>query len=1415
MELNMSALKKAVFPVILLVALAGLITRMNSGIWDPWEMDRAHVSRQLAGRAKVLIVENDGDLFDALEEFYGEEYFLVGVDGAKMGTAAKAKGARKALPTRETRLLKIARSRLEAEIFHGLYVEASILAARPAMGLEFLETAREENPGALVRLFADSAEECDGAISTLEQAMVVEAAELLRNGFVLVDPETDIEALAAQRAGSHPFVVKLDGCIAGGADELGAGFNELDSRKWTRVVYKAAVAPKTKKNSKPALAAYSAPPLDYWLTALSYKAFGFSETSSRLPFVVLGFVLLLAFAWLVRRLFDSGTAVLATLVLISIPMFFGQAKNMSGEVLYSLTLTAAVLLFALNIKEGFSLSRLLGIVVLSLVLFLGKGLFGMAALLLVCGSYIIVVRDFRLKAVVLPVGLMGLLFGILVLLVQLPAEWTFFTHFKFMNRPFNGGPVEEHRTYEFLVRHVAFGLLPWTLVLPFAIARLLPTEERTNGEAQVVGRVKVLVALWFAVPFVWHSALMPGFLHMMFPAAAAVALAVALMWREESQDGPSRLRAFVVAGIAAVLLANLFSSPGPLLSYLTLDPEFGGEKGLPFPDDFTLTMVGKGLLALCAALLFYFYARGGNIIRKVVAFFRRRVPFWAGLWVCAVIFVIRLVAGMASRFSMALGKKEASALDPLVAQQYNELFGLRIESFVLYGAALAVAVLALLRFTPAGPFLKRKLRLLAPVGRGIAVIGRFTASDLFGLLPALVLALAGLVDILVSFDLPEGSGSAVAGSPSALAAAIVALAGIGGALAARFLVPRFSPRSFSWRAAGRLATGTIVVAIWILTSAVFRQTDLGALDVWALTMASFFLLGLYIVDRVLKDPLLFHLTAWGILAAVFLNFLAPLAMRWPYVEAIVFPRGQVKYLHYLLLESRVTWLPAILIFLLVGVYLFPKVARLCRSVRPLGGIADRMGPWNPVHWPEALQQTRVFIPVMLVAAVAFGLFYAVHLLPGFSREVSQKHILELYYSAEDRSDLGDDMFKYQKSAEKSREDTNFYTAQIPALSTQQDLTAVLLGQKDSLVKVTRSSSHPGPELVLVEGFDPANDEDGDGVRDRRADSGVLSSVGDRTVVDERKDWETDQWKEYLLVDWRGNTYEILGNDATSLSLSLTPPIRMGRKEQARYVIDHPEARNHGASARSLKRRYVVLSQEAFSTVNFSFRSKSDGMHIPVLDGSNINFLLAAGFLLEGEKNHNRFANATFPQDKMERLMEWTASPAGTSFESVGVDEELGENGRMRSGYINFNDQVKFLGYQMKTSSPARGDKLNLRLFFECTGKVTTSWKIFIHMDSAAASNRIHGDHWPLNMSKDPEEKKCVGCWRTNHWMKGDVVLDDFQTEVPMGSPSGMYNIYMGFYTPGSDKRLKVKDFEKKKIRHDGKNRVFIGTFEVH
>ncbi len=1405
----MDRFKRAILPATLVLSLVVLGIRLDAGIWDPWEMNRAHVARQLTGQAKVLVVGKGKTLLTALADEYGSEAYFTGLDVPPEGPRPK-RAAEANRPGRASRVFTKAGEQLRTEVYHCVMMEAELLLGAPLKGVEFVELVKNESPGARHLIVGQSAEECSEAVSALEQAMVRASATILQTGYLLLPEDHDVDQLASERAGTYPFVLNVE-CLTQGSGALAELVSGLDFVKWTRVQFKGSSAPPAKKKSAVTTDTWSVPPLDYWLTGLSYKAFGFSETTSRLPTILFALGTLLLFAFGLTRLFDRNVAALASLVLLSLPLFFGQAKNMSGEMSYTFFLTLGIITFSFLVKEGFGAARLVLLLVAATGLFLAKGLFGLGLLVLLLVLYVLLARDWRFKDLLLPAGILTLLFGILVLLVQIPSEWTFFEHFKFMNKAFQGGLTEERRTFDFFVRHVSFALMPWTLVLPFAIARLIPLEE--NVEWTPRRRLELLTFLWFSVPFVLQSALLPGFLHLIFPSVTAVALAVVLLWQAEGERPASRFYAVVALGIAAVILANLFKSPQHLLSYLALDPEIGLNDRNPFPPDFATPTLLKVFLGLAALTIAAYFGRGGTILRKTVAFFRRPIPFWAALWILVTLFVVRLVAGLGSRYHTALTDRNAGKLPPQFVEFYQELFGLRIESIVLYVGLGAAVGFWLLFFTPIGGWLGRKLRFLAAVGRGLIQGQAVLARDYIGLALALILAAAALVDMLATFDFPPGTFEAVLSSPAFLVGLLLPLATLGAAVP--FLIlPMVGGRRVELTSLLRFLGGNVTVALLVLTSAFFRLTDLGAPDIWVLSILSFLFLGAYSGRRLIERPGALHLAAWGLLLSLGVALFVPMALRWPEVEAIVYPKSQVRYLPYLLLESRLTWLPIILALLFVAAYLFPQTAEFARSFGWIDRSLKRLGGWNPVRWPEQLERPRVAGAVTLLLALSAGTLYAVQLLPGFSKEVSQKHILELYYGAEGRRDLGGDIFKYQGRAGSDLEDKNFYTARIPALQSQADLTAVLLGKTDSVVKVTRSSSHPGSPYMLVRGFSEENDIDADGVRDFPAEAGVASEIGDGRLVDDGKEWEPDQWQGATLYDARGKPFSILGNDATSLKLKLTPP-KSGRADAMRYIIDSPEAADHTASGMETSRNYVILSQEAFSSVNFSFRSKSKGVHIPVLDGSNVNFLLAASYLAEGEENHNRFANATIARERFDALEVWSKGEKGAEAQTFEVDEELAQHGRIRSGYINFSDQIRFIGYQMKSTSVARGDKLNLRLLFECTGKLSTSWKIFIHMDSTGASNRIHGDHWPLNMTNDPEDKKCSGCWRTNHWMKGDIILDDYQTEVPMGSPSGIYNIYMGLYTPGSDKRLKVKDYDKKRIRHDGKDRVFIGTFEVH
>ena len=255
-----------------------------------------------------------------------------------------------------------------------------------------------------------------------------------------------------------------------------------------------------------------------------------------------------------------------------------------------------------------------------------------------------------------------------------------------------------------------------------------------------------------------------------------------------------------------------------------------------------------------------------------------------------------------------------------------------------------------------------------------------------------------------------------------------------------------------------------------------------------------------------------------------------------------------------------------------------------------------------------------------------------------------------------------------------------------------------------------------------------------------------------------------------------------------------------------YRIDHPDAVDHDATAMADGRTYVVMDQKGFSELNYKFRKKKRDQdvkagvpgaqetappHIPVIEGDNLNFLLAASALAEGETNKNPFALATISDEDF------------TALEGV------------QHSWVDLDGKIRLEGYRISKRSYARGEKLSLDLYFRCTGAVHRSWKIFMHIDAEGSGNRINGDHWPLNRTSDPEVKECVGCWKTSHWMEGDLIVDHFETEVPLGTPSGRQNLWMGLYLPGGGTRLKVKDWNRKAVQHDGHDRFRIGTFEVH
>ena len=253
----------------------------------------------------------------------------------------------------------------------------------------------------------------------------------------------------------------------------------------------------------------------------------------------------------------------------------------------------------------------------------------------------------------------------------------------------------------------------------------------------------------------------------------------------------------------------------------------------------------------------------------------------------------------------------------------------------------------------------------------------------------------------------------------------------------------------------------------------------------------------------------------------------------------------------------------------------------------------------------------------------------------------------------------------------------------------------------------------------------------------------------------------------------------------------TPPWRKrAGSPDTEYRLDSKKATNHLATAMEPKRAFVVLPKTSFSALNFAFRRRNKGLHIPVLDDRSSRLVLLSSFLQPGEDDMNWISKAVITEQEMKQIESF--QPSMTAFD----------------------DKLILEGVSLSESVVRRGGTVKAAFYFRVKAGVARSYKIFIHIDRPGTSHRIGVDHWVLNLPGHDNQKTCVGCLKTNEWLKGDVVVDSFDIKVPLGTPSGPQHIWMGLYEPNSGMRLRVSDFDKNTVEHDGHNRVRVAIFTV-
>jgi len=214
---------------------------------------------------------------------------------------------------------------------------------------------------------------------------------------------------------------------------------------------------------------FEKPALQYWMTAISFKLFGFSNTAARLWVALISFLGALFIAYIARRLYGRDAGFYAFLCLMSGLMYLVMghliALDMSVSVFLAIGIGALVMAQTLR-NEPHKLRNwmLLGWVALALAV-LSKGLIGIVLPGIAMVGYTLWQRDWKLWTHLhLVKGLLVFLLITVPWFVKVSLENPEFASFFFIHEHFDRFTTEQHGRNEpawYFLPLLIIGAAPW------------------------------------------------------------------------------------------------------------------------------------------------------------------------------------------------------------------------------------------------------------------------------------------------------------------------------------------------------------------------------------------------------------------------------------------------------------------------------------------------------------------------------------------------------------------------------------------------------------------------------------------------------------------------------------------------------------------------------------------------------------------------------------------------------------------------------------------------------------------------------------------------------------------------------------------------------------------------------------------
>ncbi len=305
---------------------------------------------------------------------------------------------------------------------------------------------------------------------------------------------------------------------------------------------------------------FEKPPLQYWMTAAAYKAFGEDEWTARLWAALTGFAGVLMVAFAGARLFGRRAGLYSAIVLASSILYaaIGHMNTLDMGVTFCLTLGLLGFLLAQRGDASTRETRLWMLLAWAAMgfAFLSKGLIGLALPAAAMVAYALVHRDMSFLKRLEPLAGIAIILAIaLPWIIAVSIANPEFAHFFFIHEHFQRFLTQvHHRTapWWYFVPVLIAGMLPWTAMLGQAL--IAACKGDPGGRSFKPRRFLLLYA---AVIFLFFSASQSKLASYILPIFPALALLVG-EWLPRVRG---RTLTWLILPIAAVALAGAIASP--------------------------------------------------------------------------------------------------------------------------------------------------------------------------------------------------------------------------------------------------------------------------------------------------------------------------------------------------------------------------------------------------------------------------------------------------------------------------------------------------------------------------------------------------------------------------------------------------------------------------------------------------------------------------------------------------------------------------------------------------------------------------------------------------------------------------------------------------------------------------------------